>query len=193
MSSKKVLFIVVLYGFLVFKIMFDILPNSVIILSCVLLVCIIGIEISNYKANKKRRIQAHRAIENKIKAIEKYKEKFKYDLIGYWISCEGTFSSIRNERWIFYSNGRGITIYNSLMTDEDKQEFMWRKKGLYCIEIAYLEEGEVNNWREVFYDFCIISTDYGDFIALVELDSEGKSKNGFGPMNIPLVYESAAE
>ena len=60
--------------------------------------------------------------------IDELKDKFKYDLIGCWISCEGTFINIMNEQWEFLSNGTGRTISNSLISGQDIEEFKWKRK-----------------------------------------------------------------
>jgi hypothetical protein len=123
--------------------------------------------------------------------VEELKNKFKYDLIGRWISYEGTFVNIMNEMWEFFSNGTGRTISNSIMSGQDIEEFKWRRKDLYCIEIAITdpEFDEPDTWREVYYDFCLVPTDCGFLPALVEIDkSTGVKRKGFGLMEVPLSY-----
>jgi len=122
---------------------------------------------------------------------EELKDKFKYDLIGRWVSREGTFESIMNEVWEFLPNNTGRTISNSLMFGQDVEEFKWKRKDLYCIEIAITdpEFDEPDIWREVNYDFCLVPTDSGYLPALVEVDKNaGVKKKGFGLMEVPLSY-----
>lgn len=123
--------------------------------------------------------------------VEELKDRFKYDLVGRWISCEGTFINIMNEIWEFYPNSTGRTISNSIMSGEDIEEFKWRRKDLQCIEMTIFdsEDDEPDIWREVHYDFCLVPTDCGYFPALVEIDSSsGVKRKGFGLMQVPLSF-----
>ncbi len=123
--------------------------------------------------------------------VEELKDTFKYDLIGLWISCEGTFGSIMNEVWEFLPNNTGRTINNSLMSGQEIEEFKWKRKDLYCIEIAITDSefDEPDIWREVSYDFCLVPTDCGYLPALVEIDKiTGVKRKGFGLMEVPLSY-----
>lgn len=122
---------------------------------------------------------------------EELKARFKYDLIGRWVSCEGTFESRINEVWEFLPNNTGRTISNSLMFGQDVEEFKWKRKDLYCIEIAMTDSefDEPDIWREVNYDFCLVPTDCGYLPALVEINKDaGVKKKGFGLMEVPLSY-----
>ena len=123
--------------------------------------------------------------------VEKMTERFKYDLVGRWISCEGTFIGIMNEVWEFLPNNTGRTISNSLMFGKDIEEFRWRPKGSYCIEIAITDSefDEPDIWREYNYCFCLVPTDSGYLPALVEVDkATGVKRKGFGLMEVPLSY-----
>ena len=171
--------------------------RAILVIVCFLIffVCLKKI-ISFYEA---KRLKALENISDdlKNKHIAELKEKFKYDLVGHWTSCDGTFINIMNEAWIFYSNGKGSIISNSLMLGEDREEFRWRRKDLFCIEISYPEFNEpdaINNWIEVYYDFCKVPTDVGFIVALVQLDNDTKkSKKGFGLMEVPLSYVGKVE
>lgn len=124
--------------------------------------------------------------------IEELKDKFKYDLIGRWVSCNGTFINVINEVWEFFSNGTGRTISSSVMSGQDTERFKWRRKDLCCIEIAITdpEFDEPDIWREVCYDFCLVPTDYGFLPALIEIDKgTALKKEGFGLMEVPLSYD----
>jgi len=127
--------------------------------------------------------------------IEDLREKFKYDLIGKWTSCEGTFINVMNEQWVFFLDGSGVTISNSVMSGEEKEEFHWRKKGLFCIEITYSElDDNPTIWIETKYDFCKIQTKCGIVTALVQLDRDtGKPRSGFGLMEVPLSYDGEVD
>ncbi len=123
--------------------------------------------------------------------VENMTERFQHDLIGRWVSCEGTFTGIMNEVWEFLPNNTGRTISNSLMSGQDIEEFKWRRKDFYCIEIAITdpEFDEPDIWREVNYCFSLVPTDSGYLPALVEIDrATGVKRKGFGLMEVPLSY-----
>ncbi len=169
----------------------NIIENIYYLIVLVIVICLTLILLS-YEINKRlKRPKMNVQIPNmkKIMNIEELREKFKYDLVGRWASCESTFANIMNEIWIFYSDGKGVTISNSIISGEDKEKFLWRKKDLYCIELSYSEFDEPAQWIEISYDFCKVTTDVGFVIALVQLDKEGKPRKGFGLMDIPLSYE----
>ena len=128
------------------------------------------------------------------KQIEKLREKFRCDLIGEWVSFEGTFSTMMNETWTFNEDGSGKIIYRSVMFGEDVDDFKWRRKGEFNIEIVYFGEDETDsNWVDVRYDFGEIQTDCGSVISLVEVDEENNLKKGFGISEIPLSYEGSLD
>ncbi len=125
---------------------------------------------------------------------EALKEKFKFDLIGRWISCEGTFSNVMSEIWEFYADGNVRIISNSVMSGQETEEFRWRKKGQFCIETTYSEINEPEIWIERYYDFLEITTDTGLMIALIELDGNTKMpQKGFGLMEVPLAYSGETD
>ncbi len=125
--------------------------------------------------------------------VEELKNTFRYDLIGRWTSSEGSFNNITNEVWEFEANGNGRTISNSILSGSYKEEFKWRRKDLYCIELSIIDTecNEQGMWREIHYDFCLVPSDNGYLSVLVEVDKKtGTKRNGFGIMEVPLSYVS---
>ena len=161
----------------------------IIILLVILFFCVLLLEVGKHKNHKKNKGMIE-SEDRENKEIERLREKFKYDLVGRWSSCQGTFTAVMNEVWIFYSDGNGITIDQSAWSGEKKEEFRWRRKDLFCIEICYFEVDEADTWIEINYDFCKVPTDCGFVIALVQLDKGKKARRGFGLMEVPLTYES---
>ncbi len=116
--------------------------------------------------------------------IDELKQIFRFDLIGHWVSCQGTFEAIMSEEWIFCPDGSGSVRRRSVMMQEDRESIKWRKKGEFSIEIYEDDIG----WKTVNYDFCRVPSDGGFMTALIELDIEKKQRNGFGISNVPLSY-----
>ena len=128
----------------------------------------------------------------KIKKIDTMRVQFRYDLIGEWKSFEGSVSTMRNESWRFNEDGSGKITYRSVMSGEEIDDFKWRRKGEFNIEILYFNEVSIEpQWIDVKYDFCEVQTDCGGVISLIEIDGDGNSKKGFGLCEMPLSSASA--
>lgn len=173
--------------------MFNKFPYTIIILAAIFVICLIFAKIEKWNQQKRTTHLNNLLIENRKKQIEKLRETFKYDLIGEWSSFEGTISNMMSESWIFNADGKGKIISRSVMFGESIQVFKWRRKDLYSIEISYFDDEKECNWTEIRYDFCLIPTDCGDIISLVEVDEEKKTRKGFGLAEVPLSYDGSLD
>lgn len=159
---------------------------GIIIIIIFLFFIILYLEIEKRKNLNKNKNKKNESMEYDKDVLDGLKERFKYDLVGHWYSCQGTVDSIMNEEWIFYPDGAGKYISRSIMSDEDIQEFKWRRDNLYTIEINFADF-----WKKTYYDFCKVPTDVGFQIALVEIDEEKNVRKGFGLFEVPLSYVGA--
>lgn len=171
--------------------MFNKFPYTIIILTVIFVICLIFAKIEKHNQQKRKSCLNDLFVESQKQQIQKFREKFKYDLIGEWSSFEGTISNMMNESWIFNSDGKGKIISRSVMLGESIQVFKWRRKNLYSIEISYFGDEKECNWTEVRYDFCLIPTDCGDIVSLVEVDEEKITHKGFGLAEVPLSYDGS--
>jgi hypothetical protein len=129
---------------------------------------------------------------NNGKKIELYRKKFKHNLIGKWQSFSGTFDVLMNELWIFYPDGNGVIISNSIMSGEVKESFRWRNNSIQCIEIDYFNKSYKKPcWEKIFYDFKLVSSEINSEIALIQLDKNKKQKKGFGTSDVPLMHTNS--
>jgi|WetSurMetagenome_2_1015567.scaffolds.fasta_scaffold772889_1 hypothetical protein len=129
--------------------------------------------------------------------IEELKTRFKEELTGSWHSCQGTSDMLMSEEWVFLPNGTGRIKQRSVMSGEEIQEFLWKRKGPFCIEIAY--DGKEDDdgapwWVATPYSFCMVENDCGTFPVLVQCDrTDGVPDKGLGPMNVPLMFQGNSD
>jgi len=119
-------------------------------------------------------------------SLKSFKKKFRHDLIGQWISV-GSLNAPILDCWIFKNDGSGKVLHKSLLFGESTEDFLWRSRQEFSIEISFLKDiGSSQVWIPIFYDFKKINTEYGEMIALVEIEEYSQLENEFGILNTPL-------
>ena len=117
--------------------------------------------------------------------INDYRDQFRNGPVGRWESATGSFSLITNTRWEFRPDGMGRIQETGPFREvrDESRYFAWRPDTDLTILIQRfyeLEEGDVEKWIKVKFDFTLTLYDEGPRIILVEVDENGKYRNGFG-------------
>lgn len=130
------------------------------------------------------------------KTLDQYRDRFKHAPLGRWKQAAGTFSVVMDELWEFNPDHTGRIIQTSAFSGEDEAQFEWKEVADFTIacrtkwpdEDDQAEaEADAAPWVTVRYDFRIVSTDYGELVAMYQLADDGTIRQGFWYSLSPLI------
>lgn len=137
-----------------------------------------------------------------VQLIERYRKQFRPNLVATWYAANGTFSTVMNERMIFYPDHTGrldnIGPFGGLRST---MYFEWQEVADYTLRLHTTKwsddeddepDDEPDEWIEVRYDFFVKSTDICEEVVLRQV-IEGHNVEGFWDAQFDLGYSGPPE